>query len=80
MRVRHLDWAEAKSSEERGTFSREDAIIGRPKEPDDPPALEPGERFEVIIGSDLLYEVSSPIPLVAEQGREEFGSSNFAPG
>lgn len=73
MRVRHLDWAEAKSSEERGSFSREDAIIGRTKEPDDPPTLESGEKFEVIIGSDLLYEVSSPIPFLLSRAGRSLG-------
>lgn len=56
--MRHLDWAEAKLSGERGPFAKEDAIIGRPKEEGDPPTLEAGERFEAILGSDLLYEVS----------------------
>ena len=59
--MRHLDWAEAVPSNERAPYSREDALIGRDKEADDPPTLEAGEKFEVIIGSDLLYEVGTSV-------------------
>lgn len=56
-RVRFLDWAEALEVAEAASLQPLDSIVGRQRGPDEPPGLPRDEKFPVIIGSDLLYEV-----------------------
>ncbi len=60
MRVRRLDWVEALPPADRPAVMQEDMLAGRGTEIDGPETLPKGDRFPVIIGSDLLYEVQQP--------------------
>ena len=57
MSIRFLDWSEALGPGETQRLREEDSVLGQPRNPDGPPGLGSGERFPVVIGSDLLYEV-----------------------
>ncbi|KAK9833379.1 hypothetical protein WJX81_000333 [Elliptochloris bilobata] len=62
LRVRFLDWAALQPAAQRASANSElsPAInpnaAGAPVEPGMPPSVDPEERFETIIASDVLYE------------------------
>ena len=58
--MRRLDWIEALSAESRPAVMQEDLLAGRSKDPEGPPDLPAEEKYPVIIGSDLIYEVKKP--------------------
>lgn len=56
-RVRRLDWIDALPLDSQAAIMQEDLIAGRVPELDGPPTLPTNEKFPVVIGSDLMYEV-----------------------
>ena len=57
MSIRFLDWSEALGPVQTQRLKEVDSVLGQPRDPGGPPGLGSGERFPVVIGSDLLYEV-----------------------
>ena len=55
--VHRLDWIEALPADERPAVMQEDMIAGRGADAGGPSSLQKGDKFPVIIGSDLIYEV-----------------------
>lgn len=57
VRVHRLDWIEALPVEERPAVMQEDMMAGRGADVGSLCSLQNGDKFPVIIGSDLIYEV-----------------------
>ena len=63
-RIRYFDWCSALTPEELAKLQQEDPNVGHvaDEEVRHVPQLPPDELYPVIIGSDLMYEVSSQKP------------------